>query len=708
MPWIKLFAIILLSFAIPFNLMASEETKKAWNNPYPYEKPNANVSYTSFAERPKHLDPARSYSEPEYVFTAQIYEPPLQYHYLKRPYTLEPLTAQTLPTVRYIGKNNEVLSENAPADSVLYTDYIIQIKPGIFYQKHPAFAKDAAGNYRYLNLNPKELKHYKVLADFKEQGTRELLAEDYVYQIKRLAEPHLSSPIYGMMSRYIVGLADLRAALMLDMEKTSGVQEMDLRAYVLSGVEVIDNYSFRIRIQGKYPQFIYWLAMSFFVPVPWEVAQFYAQPGLETHNITLDWYPVGTGPFMLTENNPDRRMVLTRNPEFRGEFYPTEASEEDKQQGLLKYAGQPIPMLDKVIFTLEKEGIPRWNKFLQGYYDSSGINSDNFGSSISFTPAGIPGVTSKLKEQGIRLQTSVATDVWFWGFNYLDSTVGGNSDKARKLRQAIASVLDVDEFISIFMNGRGILAKGPLPPDIFGANTQTPSTKLSIEEAKALLKSAGFQDSDELTIYFDTTVTGNPDEIAVQAWLKKQFDKLGIHLVIRGTDFNRFQDKVRQGTVQMFFWGWNADYPDPENFLFLFYGPNSSAKTGGENMVNYSNPAYDRLFEQMRAMPNDAERLAVIQKMINILEEDIPWIWGFHAKSYALYQDWVNPGKPSNVANNNLKYIKIDPMLRAKQRLLWNPPILWPFSIVVLVFLAIGLPAMIRYWRKEHIPLKRL
>ena len=68
-----------------------------WNRPYPAGDAGSNVLYSSFSARPNHLDPARSYSSNEITFTGQIYEPPLQYHYLKRPYTQIPLAAARLP-----------------------------------------------------------------------------------------------------------------------------------------------------------------------------------------------------------------------------------------------------------------------------------------------------------------------------------------------------------------------------------------------------------------------------------------------------------------------------------------------------------------------------------------------------------------------------------------------------------------------------------
>jgi len=679
----------------------------------------SNTLYSFFTERPKHLDPARSYTEPEWGIIAQIYEPPLQYHYLKRPYVLEPLTAATLPEVRYFGKNGEVLSDKSDPTLVAYTDYIIQIKPGTYYQMHAAFAMESTeanseARYLYQHLSIADAERYHTLSDFKEQGTRELVAEDFVYQIKRLAEPHLGSPIFGLMSRYIEGLTELRETLLKaienehnDVKKNAQKKsELDLRAYILSGVEVIDRYTYKIRIKGKYPQFRYWLSMPFFAPIPWEVAQFYAQPGLEAHNISLDWYPVGTGPFMLTENNPDRRMVLIKNPKFRLEYYPSEGSAEDTEKGLLVDAGKPLPMVDKVIFTLEKEQIPQWNKFLQGYYDTSGISSDNFNSAIHFSSNGGIGVTDSLHNQGIRLQTSVSPSVWYWGFNMLDDAVGGYTDKARNLRKAISMAFDIEEFISIFMNGRATTATGPLPPEIFGYQTEPPFERANLEKAHELLKSAGVQVGE--TFYMDSVVTGNPDEIAEQAWLKEQFAKIGLQLVIRGSDYNRFQEKVRLGTAQIFFQGWHGDYPDPENFLFLLYGPNSSVYHEGENGVNYNNAEYNTLFEKMRTLNDTPERLETIKKMIDIVRLDTPWVWGFYPKSYVLRHSWVGVGKPSAVANNTLKYVRLDPELRAKQRALWNQPLLWPLWLFFGLSLVILLLAGIWFWRKEHQSLERL
>ncbi|MFO0441072.1 MAG: peptide ABC transporter substrate-binding protein, partial [Betaproteobacteria bacterium] len=272
------------------------------NNPYPERDARSNTLYSSFAERPKHLDPVQAYASNEYAFIANIYQPPLQYHYLKRPYELIPFGAETLPQRIYLDASGRPLPDNASADKVAYSEYVIRIRRGILYQPHPAFARDASGRPLYHALTAAQLRGIDTLADFRETGTRELVAADYVHQIKRLAHPRLHSPILQLMGEYIVGLRELASALSGQAKGQPERAFIDLEAQQLSGVRVIDSHTYAVRVKGKYPQFLYWLAMPFFSPVPPEADRFYGQPGLAQKNITLDWYPVGTGPYMLTVN----------------------------------------------------------------------------------------------------------------------------------------------------------------------------------------------------------------------------------------------------------------------------------------------------------------------------------------------------------------------------------------------------------------------
>ena len=695
-----------------------------WNSPYPPDQAGQNILYSSFSSRPKHLDPAQSYSSNEVVFTGQIYEPPLQYHFLKRPYQLEPLTVTQMPEPYYLDEQGERLPDDTPDTAISYSVYDIEIRPGIRYQPHPAFAKDADGAFAYHDIDISERDDYRALADFPLTGTRELVAADYVYEIKRLAHPHLHSPIFGLMADYIVGLKEYAVTL----QKAADEQAMsddapatlNLNEFPLQGAKVLDRYRYRITVKGKYPQFRYWLAMPFFAPVPWEADVFYNRPGMKERNITLDWYPIGTGPYMLTVNDPNRQMVLERNPNFRGEVYPDTGEPGDAAAGYLQDAGREVPFIDKVIYSLEKEAIPTWNKFLQGYYDASGVSSDSFDQAIQVSGGGDISLTPELEARGIHLNTAVSASIFYMGFNMLDPVVGGDSERARLLRHAIAIAMDYEEYISIFANGRGIPAQSPLPPGIFGFREgkdgvnpwvydwtpQGPKRK-SIDEAKRLLAQAGYPDGRDvktgkpLVLYLDAT-GGGPDDSARQNWIRKQFDKLDIQLQIRNTDYNRFQDKMIKATAQIFQWGWNADYPDPENFLFLLYGKNVKYKKNGENAANYSNPEYDRLFDQMKNMPDGPARQAIIDRMVDILRRDAPWVFGFHPKQFVLYHDWYFNAKPNLMANNTLKYKRIDPALREQKRREWNKPVVWPLGLIGLLLLLMIIPAIVGYKRHEN------
>jgi ABC-type transport system substrate-binding protein len=423
---------------------------------------------------------------------------------------------------------------------------------------------------------------------------------------------------------------------------------------------------------------------------------------------------------MLVENNPNARMVLERNPNFHGERYPAEGAPGDAGAGLLADAGRPVPFVDRIVYSREKEGIPYWNKFLQGYYDQSGISSDNFDQAVRIDLQGEANLTSEMAARGIRLRTSVGTSTFYLAFNFLDPVVGGLGERAKKLRQAVSIAVDWEEFISIFQNGRGVPGMGPIPPGIFGYRegreginpvvydwVDGRSQRKSVEAAKRLLAEAGFPDGrdaktgEPLVLYLDTVNRGPGDKPRLD-WFRRQFSRIDLQLEIRATDWNRFQEKIRAGNTQLFFLGWNADYPDPENFMFLLNGPQARARTGGENAANYQNPEYDRLFLQMKSMANGPERQAIIDRMVAIARADAPWVWGFHPKDYALAHAWLANVKPNQMARNGVKYYRLDPELREARRAEWNRPVLWPLG-AALAALALGsVPAVLGYRRRER------
>ncbi|MBN2646517.1 MAG: ABC transporter substrate-binding protein, partial [Thiotrichales bacterium] len=712
-------------YSILWALSFSGSLYASWNNPYPAESSSKKTLYSTFSSPPKHLDPVVSYNANEWAFLGQIYEPPLQYHYFKQPYTLEPLTLKKMPDVRYFDNENQpLLNENA-AEIAAFTEYHFYLREDVRYQPHPAFVKQGS-DYAYHQLSSAQLKQIESINDFEQTSSRTLQAEDYVYAIKRMALRQNHSPILDTMQQYIVGLSVFsnqvseRFQQQLDQSGAKAQSTFfDLNAFSIEGVKVHDTGHFSIRIQGVYPQFLYWLSMNFFAPIPWEAERFYKQPGLVEKNITLDTTPIGTGPFYLAENNPNQIMRLRKNPNFRLELYPNDGLPETAPVTLLKDAGQSLPLIDEAIYTLEKESVPLWNKFLQGYYDASGVSSDSFDQAVSVSHAGDLSLTEQMRAKDIRFINAIQPTIFYFGFNMADPIVGGYSIEQQKLRQAISIAINYEEYISIFLNGRGLAAQGPIPPGIFGFNEEGINPYIyqrhgdqverqTLERAKALLAEAGYPqgkmaDGSPLKLHFDTAATG-PDSQSMLNWYRKQFAKLGIELVIRATDYNRFQSKVRGAKVQMFSWGWNADYPDPENFLFLLYGGNATINTDGSgiNSANYDNPEFNRLFVQMKSMPNGEERLKVVQQMVEIAQKDAPWAWGFHPKSLSLYHAWLENVWANPLANNTLKYRNLDVQQRFEKQEIWNQPVIWPLALLFGLLLLSILPLRMAYKKRQQ------
>jgi ABC-type transport system substrate-binding protein len=202
-------------------------------------------------------------------------------------------------------------------------------------------------------------------------------------------------------------------------------------------------------------------------------------------------------------------------------------------------------------------------------------------------------------------------------------------------------------------------------------------------------------------LYLDTTLVG-PEAKSRADWFTKQLRKIDVQLVVRATDLNRFQEKLRNGTAQLYILGWNADYPDPENFMFLLHGPQSRAKGSGENASNYASREFDQLFEQMRNMDNGPERQDIIDRMIGVVQRDAPWAFGFHPADYNLAHGWVHNIKPNTMANNELKYQRVDAAQREKLRDEWNRPVYWPLLLLALLALAGMAPAVIAWRRRER------
>jgi ABC-type transport system substrate-binding protein len=706
------------------------------NSPWESGAASQNTLFTAMQEgSPRHMDPTASYWSNDTTFTYQIYEPPYGYHYLKRPYQLIGKSAQEVAKPRFYDQAGQQLPDDAPADQVAESVYDVKIKPGILYQPHPAFAKDAQGRYWYHSMKPGELGARWSPTQFEHQGTRELVADDFVYALKRHATPRITTPIFGIFSEYVIGLKAYGDLIRKeDAKLREGLDPanldrpfLDFRKFPLAGASAPDKYTFRVRIKGRYPQWNYWMAMTFMAPVPWEADAFYAQPGMAEASLTLDVWPVGTGPFMQTEYFQDRRQVMVRNPNYRGEPYPCEGMPGDKEEGLLDDCGRKTPFVDKIVVTAEREQVPQKAKFRQGYYDLEVFERTDLGMEYIVAKQDSEEVRKEYDAKGFRLDRF--DDVWKYniGYNMLDPVLGKGDtpeqqEKNRKLRQAINIAIDWEEFAKVFPNRAGVTAQGPLPNGIFGSRQSTPEgvntythrlvdglpVRRSIEDAKKLMVEAGYPEGRDartgrpLVINYDFYALPTPERKVEIDWVVRQFAKIDIQLEVRATDNNQFQDKVRKGKHQVFWYGWNADYPDAENFLFLFYGPNAKSVSDGENITNYQNPEFDKLFVQMKSLDDGPQKQALIDRMVKILEVDAPETFGYFPYSSAAVQHWVYNSKPAILIRDHGRYLRIDVDERRRAQAEWNKPVWWPMVLLTVAFAGLLLVAARSFKRRER------
>jgi ABC-type transport system substrate-binding protein len=270
-------------------------------------------------------------------------------------------------------------------------------------------------------------------------------------------------------------------------------------------------------------------------------------------------------------------------------------------------------------------------------------------------------------------------------------------------------VIDSVEYSRVFNNGRGVPAQSPLPPGIFGyeADYTNPYRQVDLVRAKQLLAEAGYaggidpKTGKPLHLSFDLGDTSTRGRVRFQFFVNA-WSRLGLDVEIAATNYNQFQEKVRKNAYQIFMWGWIADYPDPENFLFLLWGPLAQSKSHGPNTANFANPRYDELFLRMKVAENGEARLALIREMRAILERERPWVELFHRENYTLFHGWVHNVKPAGLSLPTARYIDIDPELRSRRRAEWNRPVLWPAVVLAAGTLALVVPGVVTFLRERQ------
>ena len=269
-------------------------------------------------------------------------------------------------------------------------------------------------------------------------------------------------------------------------------------------------------------------------------------------------------------------------------------------------------------------------------------------------------VKPKMKQLGIEGFPVPLLDFIFLGFNMEDPLLGGDSEKNKYLRQAIALAIDWDERNDVFYNDTARIYDGVVPPGLPGypeeGLAQNNYRGPDLQRARELLAKAGYPNGEGLeTINYYTSIEGPGNEMAEMT--VQHLGKIGVKVNPRLDVFSSFIESVNNKKAPIFSFAWGSDYPDPENNLQMFYGPNGSP---GSNHFNYKNKEFDKLYEQIRVMQPSDERTKIVEQMQEILIEDSPYIGSMARFRFMLVQPWLKNCKPTEQIHNTFKYFDIE------------------------------------------------
>ncbi|WP_209216805.1 ABC transporter substrate-binding protein [Glaciimonas immobilis] len=513
------------------------------------------------------FDPAITRDLYSTFITQSIFEPLFTYDYLARPAKLVPLTAEALPDVSVDGKT-----------------YTIHLKKGIYFAVDPAF----------------------------KGKKRELTMADYVYSFKRLLDPALSSPQAWLLEGKVVGLDDLAA-------KARRSKHFDYDADI-PGFELIDRYTLRIHLNQPDFDLGMILAHQPTGAVAREVVEKYHDPqGQIMAN------PVGTGPYILTEWVRGSRIVLTANPDYRGYIWDFKAGRDPGDQRIVaQMKGKHMPQIGRIEISVMVEDQSRWLAFQNDEIDLFQLEGP-------LAPQAL--VNGKLKpelvKKGIQLSRIVDPEVSYFYWNMRDPILGGMRKEKIALRRAIAMAHNVREEIKVVWNDEAVALEYPIPPGVVGYDpTYKSSIQFEPEVANALLDTFGYKigkdgwrtlpDGKYLQIRYTARADSNGQQ-QLEMW-KKTYDLIHIHMVGDRKPFPDILKAEKQCQLQTRTAPWIADYPDGDNFMQLYYGPNIFQNNNGCNQI----PEYDKLYAASQKMPAGPERDLLYHKMARILEVYAP------------------------------------------------------------------------------------
>jgi len=549
------------------------------------------------------FDPARVSDLYSATVDEAIFERLLTYDYVARPAKLVPMVAEAMPE---IGDNG--------------TTYTFRLRKGIYFAPDPAF----------------------------KGARRELVAQDFVYSLMRFVDPAVHSPYAFLLEGKLVGLDELAAAA-----KRTGHFDYDAK---IPGLEAIDRYTIRFRLKEVDHDFPYIIAHTSLGAVAREVIEAYGEATMA--------HPVGTGAYMLTAWTPRSRIVLEANPEYRGFVWDFQAGDDAWDRKLVReMKGKHMPQVGRVEISIIEEAQSRWLAFQQKELDYINVPEP-------FAPQALEGgkLQPSLAKEGISLYRTNDLDMTYTAFNMKDPVIGGFAKEKIALRRAMAMAYDIDQEITVVRKGQAIPLQMPIPPGVVGYDPHYRSIiRHDPDLANKLLDYFGFRrgedgwrtlpDGKPLVVRLATEASsGNRD--FDELW-QRSLAQIGVRMETVVAPFSDNRKAAKACRLQMWGQGWIADYPDGDNFVQNFYGPN----IGQSNNGCYDSQAFDGFYERARALPDSPERDRLFLLMARQLEVDGAQSLHVSRLRNELIRPWIKGYKTHPILQADFQYLDVDPIV---------------------------------------------
>ncbi len=544
------------------------------------------------------LDPVPMQSYYESVIVGSIFDTLYSYKYLKLPYEIKPNLAESMPSMSQDGKT-----------------LTIKLKAGVFFADDPAF-KDGKG--------------------------REVVAQDFVYSIKRHLDSKNHSNVPGNFDN-IEGVEVWAKSANYDDE--------------LAGLKALDRHTLKIQLKKANPHFVHTLVDTRTAVVPREA--------VEKYGAQFAIHPVGSGPFKLKSLDATN-AVLVKNPTYRKEVLSLKDEGFDPaKQGIYdldSLDGQAMPFVDSIIIKFMPQAATRWASFTKGDEIQYAVIPPDQATEY-LAKLNPPTLKPKLAEKYV-LKPETELGVSYATFNMQSPRFGHATDgvenaKHRALRCAIRKAFDWQQRIDRFYFGLGKAYAGAISPGL-PDYTELPKESVTqdIVGAKKLLKEAGWTSESLPDLIYGATsaVTERQAFEQFRGWLKRIDYPVQKIKLKTAANFADYVKSVNEGDFDFFAMGWVPSFPDPQQLLERYYSPNAAP---GSNKAKFANAEFDKLYEQVEFMPNGADRAALLRKMNEILINECVAVESFSRTNLHVWHRNVKMDYTQNMLRDLFKYIAV-------------------------------------------------